>query len=57
MPINYKILSESSALRRFNENYPNLEIEDIKTVRIGKKLYETDITIKKQTITYAESWH
>jgi hypothetical protein len=48
--------ARQSALERFNESYPDLEIKSVKTYYNGKGVYETVITIKQQKISYGDHW-
>lgn len=47
--------SRESALVRFEEEYGDLAIAKIETFGNGRE-YETEITIKRQTITYGDTW-
>lgn len=48
--------SIESALERFSEDYPNLEIKSTRTYYDGNGGYETVITIEKQQISYGDHW-
>jgi len=59
----YIKLSEESALERFNQDYPDLEIDKIKVLtptltqfKKGDRHFETEITIAKQKVNYGDSW-
>lgn len=48
--------AKQSALERFSQDYPDLEISKAKTIYDGNGGYETIITIKQQQISYGDHW-
>jgi len=52
----YVLASEKSALERFDQKYPNLEMEKIRVRYLGNKVFETIITTAKQKITFGNNW-
>jgi hypothetical protein len=48
--------ARQSALERFSEDHPNLEIKSVRTYYDGNGGYETVITIKQQKISYGDHW-
>ncbi len=48
--------SKKSALERFKEQHPELEIAKVKVYYRGDGLYETEITTKPHTFTYGDNW-
>ena len=49
-------MAELDALERFRKEYPDLRLENIKTINEGNGEYVSYITIKEQVVSYGNSY-
>ena len=49
-------MAEFDALERFRKEYPDLRLENIKTINEGNGEYVSYITIKEQVVSYENSY-